>query len=241
MQPTWQALIDGARYCEPQLREIIARQRPDVIVEDNVVAFPALDDRRARRSSGSCRATRSRCRGPDVPPAYSGLPVRRPRPSGTRSARSTTGPTARRGRRSTSGAASRARRALPDLEFIHASRAPEPLRLPAGRRLHRPPAARRDVAPPRLVRPARPTPRSSCPALADGPAGRLGARSTCRSGSLGSRRRRADAAARRRPRRHAAPLHRLEGPAARRVRARRQHVGRRVPAPDEARSRSSTS
>ena len=42
MQPTWQALIDGARYCEPQLREIIARQRPDVIVEDNVVSFPAL-------------------------------------------------------------------------------------------------------------------------------------------------------------------------------------------------------
>ena len=40
MQPTWQALIDGARYCEPQLREIIARQRPDVIVEDNVVCVP---------------------------------------------------------------------------------------------------------------------------------------------------------------------------------------------------------
>ena len=42
MQPTWQALIDGAMYCEPQLREIIGRQRPEVIVEDNVVAFPAL-------------------------------------------------------------------------------------------------------------------------------------------------------------------------------------------------------
>src|SRR5437773_12433999 len=39
MQPTWQALIDGAMYCEPQLREIIARQQPDVIVEDNVVSF----------------------------------------------------------------------------------------------------------------------------------------------------------------------------------------------------------
>ncbi len=42
MQPTWQALIDGARFCEPQLREIIDRQQPDVIVEDNVVGFPAL-------------------------------------------------------------------------------------------------------------------------------------------------------------------------------------------------------
>ena len=28
MQPTWQALIDGAKYCEPQLREIIARNAP---------------------------------------------------------------------------------------------------------------------------------------------------------------------------------------------------------------------
>lgn len=38
--PTFQALIDGARYCEPRLREIIATHRPDVIVEDNVVLFP---------------------------------------------------------------------------------------------------------------------------------------------------------------------------------------------------------
>jgi MGT family glycosyltransferase len=42
VQPTYQALIDGARYCEPQLRTIIDATRPDVIVEDNVVTFPAL-------------------------------------------------------------------------------------------------------------------------------------------------------------------------------------------------------
>jgi UDP:flavonoid glycosyltransferase YjiC (YdhE family) len=42
VQPTWQALIDGAMYCEPQLREIIARNAPDVIIEDNVNCFPAL-------------------------------------------------------------------------------------------------------------------------------------------------------------------------------------------------------
>ncbi len=42
VQPTYQALIDGAMYAEPQLRHIIARHRPDVIVEDNVVSFPAL-------------------------------------------------------------------------------------------------------------------------------------------------------------------------------------------------------
>ena len=72
MQPTWQALIDGAQYCEPQLREIIARQKPDVIVEDNVVCFPALE------TSGAPYVRIMSCNplempGPDVPPAYSGL------------------------------------------------------------------------------------------------------------------------------------------------------------------------
>jgi MGT family glycosyltransferase len=73
MQPTWQALIDGSQYCEPQLREIIARQKPDVIVEDNVVSFPAL------MTSGAPFVRIMSCNplempGPDVPPPYSGLP-----------------------------------------------------------------------------------------------------------------------------------------------------------------------
>src|SRR6185436_16426601 len=42
IRPTWQALVDGARYCEPALRDILDRTRPDVVVLDNVVAFPAL-------------------------------------------------------------------------------------------------------------------------------------------------------------------------------------------------------
>jgi MGT family glycosyltransferase len=42
IRPTYQALIEGVKYCEPQLRKIIARHEPDVIVEDNVVEFPAL-------------------------------------------------------------------------------------------------------------------------------------------------------------------------------------------------------
>jgi MGT family glycosyltransferase len=42
IQPTWQALIDGAKYVEPRLREIVEETQPDVIVEDNVVCFPAL-------------------------------------------------------------------------------------------------------------------------------------------------------------------------------------------------------
>ena len=40
--PTWQALIDGAKYVEPRLREIVGELEPDVVVEDNVVCFPAL-------------------------------------------------------------------------------------------------------------------------------------------------------------------------------------------------------
>jgi MGT family glycosyltransferase len=84
MQPTWQALIDGAKFCEPQLREIIARNAPDVIVEDNVVAFPALQT--AGRpfvrivSCNPLEITGSDPRGVpgaaglEIPPAYSGLP-----------------------------------------------------------------------------------------------------------------------------------------------------------------------
>src|SRR5918994_969785 len=42
INPTYQALIDGAMYCEPALRAIVEEVRPDVLVEDNVVLFPAL-------------------------------------------------------------------------------------------------------------------------------------------------------------------------------------------------------
>jgi MGT family glycosyltransferase len=77
MQPTWQALIDGAKFCEPQLREIIARNKPDVIVEDNVVSFPAL------QTAGkpfvrivSCNPLEIRgAHGAEIPPPYSGLPL----------------------------------------------------------------------------------------------------------------------------------------------------------------------
>ena len=42
IQPTWQALIDGAIYVHPRLEQIIGELEPDVIVEDNVVSFPAV-------------------------------------------------------------------------------------------------------------------------------------------------------------------------------------------------------
>jgi MGT family glycosyltransferase len=40
--PTWKALIDGAKYVHPRLLEIFDELAPDAIVEDNVVAFPAI-------------------------------------------------------------------------------------------------------------------------------------------------------------------------------------------------------
>jgi MGT family glycosyltransferase len=73
IKPVWEELITGARYCEPQLKEIIGRVRPDVIVEDNVVGFPALT------TAGvpfvrivSCNPLE--VRGPGIPPAFSGYP-----------------------------------------------------------------------------------------------------------------------------------------------------------------------
>ena len=72
MVPTWQALIDGARYCEASLRRVCAEVRPDVIVEDNVVCFPAL------LTAGAPFVRIVSCnpleiRGPGVPPPYAGL------------------------------------------------------------------------------------------------------------------------------------------------------------------------
>ena len=42
MQPTWQALVDGSKYVNPRLKQIIGELEPAVIVEDNVVSFPAV-------------------------------------------------------------------------------------------------------------------------------------------------------------------------------------------------------
>jgi MGT family glycosyltransferase len=72
--PTMQALIDGARYVDDRLRDVIDELAPDAIVEDNVCAFPALP------ASGrpwvrivSCHP--AEIRDPDVPPPFSGHPA----------------------------------------------------------------------------------------------------------------------------------------------------------------------
>jgi MGT family glycosyltransferase len=73
IQPTFQALIDGAVYCEPRLREIIKKVKPDVIVEDNVVCFPATVTADAPFVRiVSCNPLEMK--GPGVAPTFSGYP-----------------------------------------------------------------------------------------------------------------------------------------------------------------------
>ncbi|MDP9331276.1 MAG: glycosyl transferase [Actinomycetota bacterium] len=42
IRPVWASLVEGAMFCEPQLHRILDETEPDVIVEDNVIGFPAL-------------------------------------------------------------------------------------------------------------------------------------------------------------------------------------------------------
>jgi MGT family glycosyltransferase len=72
--PTWEALLDGARYVDDRLHEIFDELRPDAIVEDNVCAFPAIP------ASGipwvrivSCNPLE--LKDPGLPPTFCGLPV----------------------------------------------------------------------------------------------------------------------------------------------------------------------
>jgi MGT family glycosyltransferase len=74
VRPVFEELIAGARYCEPQLQEIIGRAQPDVIVQDNVVGFPALTTSPAPYIRiVSCNPLE--VKGSGVPPTFSGLPA----------------------------------------------------------------------------------------------------------------------------------------------------------------------
>src|SRR5689334_20197084 len=71
IRPVWEELVAGVRYSHEHLTEIVARNAPDVIVEDNVVGFPAL------MTAGvpfvrivSCNPLE--LKAADVPPAFSG-------------------------------------------------------------------------------------------------------------------------------------------------------------------------
>ena len=220
MQPTWQALIDGAMYCEPQLKEIIERQRPDVIIEDNVNCFPALT------TAGvpfvrivSCQPLEMK--GPDIPPTYSGLPAddrseweafraeydRTHRPMWQALQR--VGAVVRRG--AAWPISSSSTRAIALNLYTYPEVIDYTDRRPLGA----------DLASPRLV--------GACDRRAVRGAARTRARRrrvdlpVARFARFG--RRRADATPHRRARPHAAPLHRVEGPVARHVRPARRTCG----------------
>lgn len=73
-KPIWESLIDGVKYCEPQLKAIIERVRPDVIVEDNVITFPALLTT-GKKFVRIVSCNPLEVRGENVPPVFSGLPA----------------------------------------------------------------------------------------------------------------------------------------------------------------------
>ena len=77
IKPVWQELVNGARFVQPRLEEIFAEVVPDVIVEDNVVGFPAV------LTAGvpwvrivSCNPLE--LKDPDLPPTFSGYPTEDP-------------------------------------------------------------------------------------------------------------------------------------------------------------------
>jgi MGT family glycosyltransferase len=72
--PTWQALLDGARYVHERLVEIFGELEPDAIVEDNVCAFPAIPaNGRPWVRIVSCNPLE--VSDPALPPTFSGLPL----------------------------------------------------------------------------------------------------------------------------------------------------------------------
>ena len=133
IEPVFASLIDGATYCEPQLQAILERARPDVIVEDNVNAFPALLTHGAPWVRiMSCNPLEMR--DPAIPPVFSGYPI------DDRSAWEAFRAEYERSHRRDLGALRRVRRgprrAAAPRPRVHPHLAlPEPLRLPGGGRL----------------------------------------------------------------------------------------------------------
>jgi MGT family glycosyltransferase len=73
--PTFQALCEGAAYVDSRLREVMDALDPDVVVEDNVVAFPAISAAsRPWVRIMSCNPLE--LPDPDLPPVFSGYSSR---------------------------------------------------------------------------------------------------------------------------------------------------------------------
>ncbi|MET0939697.1 MAG: nucleotide disphospho-sugar-binding domain-containing protein [Gaiellaceae bacterium] len=74
IEPTWCALCDGSRYVDDRLREIFDEVRPDAIVEDNVLCFPAIHySGRPWVRIVSCNPLE--LKDPAIAPLFSGYPA----------------------------------------------------------------------------------------------------------------------------------------------------------------------
>jgi MGT family glycosyltransferase len=74
IEPTWRALCDGSRYVDDRLREIFDEVAPDVIVEDNVLCFPAIHHSgRPWVRVVSCNPLE--LKDAAIPPVFSGYPA----------------------------------------------------------------------------------------------------------------------------------------------------------------------
>jgi MGT family glycosyltransferase len=119
VEPTFRALCDGAAYVDPRLREVFDEVDPDVVVEDNVVAFPAISaGERPWVRIMSCNPLE--LPDPALPPVFSGYATdtRDGWEEFRTEARRTLGPV-----QAEFDAVCRelGAPALPDLEFMHAS------------------------------------------------------------------------------------------------------------------------
>ena len=118
--PTWQALLDGARYVDERLVEIFDEVQPDVICEDNVRLLPGHP--RERPAVGAHRLLQpARGEGPRPAADVLRLPAATTAAAGTRSAPSTAAPTARCTRDFDAFVPGARRAAAARLEFIHES------------------------------------------------------------------------------------------------------------------------
>ena len=143
--PTFEALCDGARYVHARLLEIIDELDPDVIVEDNVVSFPALAAS-GRRWVRIVSCNPLEIPDPALPPVFSGYPARPTARPGPRSRRSSVERTPTCTPRSTSSGASRGAPPLPGLEFMDTSPYLNLYGYPGRGRLRPLASARRDLA-----------------------------------------------------------------------------------------------
>ena len=161
IEPTWRALCDGARYVDERLREILDELQPDVVVEDNVVCFPALAPcGRPWVRIVSCNPLE--LKDPALPPVFSGYPRGRSQRLGGVPRR------VRRARSPTCTASSRVLRRTwsagrcPTAEFIHESAWLNLYLYPDEVDYARDAAARADVAPAGHVRAPHRRDRLSC-------------------------------------------------------------------------------